>query len=943
MFRRFSVLSLLTLVAASVALGANPLEQDAGPDGIVSVEAEHYDEIISNLAPHTWLFITETDNGFVPAEGWSGDGAMQSQPTPALGGAGPNNAGFTARSTALNFQVNFVKTGTHYLWVLGYGFDGNSDSCHATLNGEENLVTAHQIAHGWNGNHVWGRNLMGGGVASLDVPHAGLHTVGIWMREDGFTVDKIVLTTNPDYTPTGKGPAESRRGPSFVASGPAPSDGATDVPYYAELTWQAGQSAVKRDVYFGTRFDDVNTAAAAARVSQGQTETSFIPSLTLAETYYWRVDEVNGPPDNTLHAGGVWSFTVEPIAYPVTGVTATASSTFDPNMGPEKTIDASGLSGNDTHSSTMQDMWLTSMTDTTEPWIAYDLGQSFKLDRVHVWNHNSQTEGVLGYGIKEARIETSLDGQTWTVLKTVTLEQARGTSSHRGSAVSLDSVIAQQVRITGLSNFSLLGLKQVGLSEVRFYSIPVRAREPHPANDGTSDGVDVVLQWRAGREATAHEVVFGEDRQAVIENTAVAGTVDDRAFDLGTLDLGTTYFWKINEMNDLGTPAVYAGDLWTFVTPDHIMVDGMESYRAEEGLYIYEHWIDGFDDAANGSIVGNGDEPETTAVYEGRQSLPMMYDNTTAARSEAIRYFDSAQDWTTGDPEFLSLHYRGNPPAYAENADGTLTVSAFGTDIWANGDDFRFVYQRLSGDGSITAKIDSVLEADVWTKAGVMIRENLSPEATNGYSFVTPNGRTGTQWRAGTFDVTTSTRSNPGEFSFPYWVRLTRTGNILKGERSADGVHWEPMIHPDQPEAPSEMEVVMLQDVYIGLAVTSHNAAASTIAVFSDVHTTGTVTGAWATEAIGTEHPSNDAQALYLVVADTAGKEAVFTTEAGASIATDWTAWEVPLTELAGLNLSKIDSVTVGVGDPAGNQPAGAQGTVFFDNIRVVRPYATAP
>ena len=58
-------------------------------------------------------------------------------------------------------------------------------------------------------------------------------------------------------------------------------------------------------------------------------------------------------------------------------------------------------------------------------------------------------------------------------------------------------------------------------------------------------------------------------------------------------------------------------------------------YANEEGRYIWEHWIDGFDDPDNnGAVVGNGDDPERSVVYQGGQSLPMTFDNTVAPVSE---------------------------------------------------------------------------------------------------------------------------------------------------------------------------------------------------------------------------------------------------------------------------------------------------------------------
>jgi hypothetical protein len=360
-------------------------------------------------------------------------------------------------------------------------------------------------------------------------------------------------------------------------------------------------------------------------------------------------------------------------------------------------------------------------------------------------------------------------------------------------------------------------------------------------------------------------------------------------------------------------------------------------YRAEEGLRIWEHWFDGFDDPANnGALVGDGDEAEKSVVYEGSQSMPVAFNNTTAPASEVTRFFDAPVDLTAGNPESLKLQVRGDAPGFVENADGTLTVGAAGTDIWNTADDFRFVYRRLNGDGSITARVDSCSQANVWTKAGIMIRENLSEDATNSYSFVTPTGRVGTQWRDITFGATVSTRSETeGEIALPYWVRLTRQGNTFTGEQSADGSTWQPMFQSGSPDLPSAMDIAMIPDVYIGLAVTSHQTGVPAVAVFSEVTTTGSVTGAWISEAIGADtHPDNDAAPMYLVLADTTGQEVTIDhPDPLATVLTDWDEWTIPLADLGGINTSRIDSITVGIGG------TGVQGKVFVDAIRTAQPY----
>jgi hypothetical protein len=88
-----------------------------------------------------------------------------------------------------------------------------------------------------------------------------------------------------------------------------------------------------------------------------------------------------------------------------------------------------------------------------------------------------------------------------------------------------------------------------GLSEVRFSSVPVQARSPQPANAATGVAVDSSLHWRPGREAGSHQVFFGTDQGAVAGGTAAAKTVADHTYTPEALTFGTTYYWKVDEVN----------------------------------------------------------------------------------------------------------------------------------------------------------------------------------------------------------------------------------------------------------------------------------------------------------------------------------------------------------------------------------------------------------
>ncbi len=474
--------------------------------------------------------------------------------------------------------------------------------------------------------------------------------------------------------------------PEGIASSPSPADKATDVPFDTALRWMAGATAQKHNVYLGAAFTDVNTATAAnpmnVLVGPGLADTTYQPAagLDFGKTYYWRVDEVNAPPTSTIFKGEVWSFTVEPYAYPITAkITATASSA-QAGMGPENTVNGSGLNKQDQHSTEPKEMWLSAGAQPT--WIQYEFDRAYKLDKVLVWNSNQMIETFIGFGAKKVTIETSGDGTTWTPVANVP-EFARGTGLAGYAAnttVSLGGVVAKYVKLTINSPWGFA--PQTGLSEVRFFYVPVEARAPQPAAAAKSVAVDTSLDWRAGREAVSHKVYFGADANAVANGTVAAKTVTERTFSPGALNLATTYYWRVDEVG----AATYPGSVWSFTTQAYGVVDDFESYTDKAGEEVFSAWVDGFENPAkNGAVVGlataaNGTFCDTTNFYAGKKSMPLAYDNTTASLSEATLTLAPARDWTASSVKSLSLWFRG-----ADKNAGQLYVKINSTKVLYNG------------------------------------------------------------------------------------------------------------------------------------------------------------------------------------------------------------------------------------------------------------------
>jgi len=468
---------------------------------------------------------------------------------------------------------------------------------------------------------------------------------------------------------------------THLASSPNPEDGATDVSRDTTLSWTPGMSAATHDIYLGTSQDDVSAATVAnplgVLVSQGQSADSYDPGrLELGQTYYWRIDEVNGAPDHTVFTGNVWSFTVEPYAYPVQNIVATSNGLFEAGAGPENTVNGSGLNAADQHSTESTDMWLATAPADEALHIQYEFERVLRLHQMLVWNYNVQFEKILGFGLKNVTVEHSTDGTGWTALGDVELAQATASATYTANTtIDLAGVAAKYVRLTVNSGWGTM--TQYGLSEVRFLHVPTFARQPEPAS-GTADlHPEITLSWRSGREAGQHYVYVSTDEQAVIDGTAAAETVSQPSYD-AAVELGQTYYWKVDEVNDVEDPAVWSSEVWTFSVAESIVVDDFETYN-DTNNHIYDTWLDGWVNET-GSTVGYLNAPfaETTLAHSGGQSMPLAYENTNGATiSEAERSFDEPQDWSGYGIQSLSLVFFGDPG----NSGGQLYAKINGTKV----------------------------------------------------------------------------------------------------------------------------------------------------------------------------------------------------------------------------------------------------------------------
>jgi hypothetical protein len=302
------------------------------------------------------------------------------------------------------------------------------------------------------------------------------------------------------------------------------------------------------------------------------------------------------------------------------------------------------------------------------------------------------------------------------------------------------------------------------------------------------------------------------------------------------------------------------------------------------------------------------------------------------------------QNWASNGADTFSLYYRGQPAGFDVISDSEIVMNGIGADIWGTTDQFRLAYKQLTGNGSIVARIDRIDNTNEWAKVGVMIRETLGSDSVLVDGVLTPDGRACMQWRSGRAidmgspDATSHTVTD--SFTLPHWVKLTRNGDVFSVQHSTDGAAWQDIV-PETVGDPTSITVAMPQTVYIGLAVCSHTTAEATGAVFSEVATTGNVSGQWQSTSVGADQPvGNDIDTFYMTIEDSEGQTTTLTNGDPYAVTTnEWQQWTLALSDLraAGIDISSIAKLSLGVGDKA--MPSqDAAGLLYIDDVAFGRP-----
>jgi len=515
-----------------------------------------------------------------------------------------------------------------------------------------------------------------------------------------------------------------------LAHYPWPHDGAKHEETWICCSWTPGQYASTHDFYFSDNFDDVYNGTDEAFKGNwselfwitGFPDYAGSPGLIPGTTYYWRVDEVNNMHPDSPWKGDVWSFWLPPDTaydpYPSDG-----AELIDPNV--------------------------------TLSWKASSYANTYNV----------------------------YFGETAAAVEAGTRDTFKGSFS--GTSYLPDCLDFDKTYYWRIDVFYSWGTNEKG--EVWSFSTkpagPKIAHDPYPADGAMHPETWGTLSWSPGIHAVSHYMYFGENFEDV--NNGIIdrfrGNLIDEFFIFGfivcfgpPLDIlpGNTYYWRVDEVNDLHPDSPWKGDVWSFGIPPYTAYDPVPADGAAQidpyvtlswkaGIHAESHYIyfgDNFDDA-NDVII---EFPQVTTTYTPG---PLEFDKTYYWRvdesSPSGIYKGKVWSFST-KPAGLNTAYDPYP------ADGTELIDPNVTLSWAAGFGAK-LHVLYFGENS----------AEVEAGTGGTFKDILTETS------YLPDGLEIDKtyyWRVDEFDVTTTHKGQIWSFTTTS-VELVRGGNRTRGDK----------------------------------------------------------------------------------------------------------------------------------------------------------------
>ncbi len=473
----------------------------------------------------------------------------------------------------------------------------------------------------------------------------------------------------------------------------------------------------------------------------------------------------------------------------------------------------------------------------------------------------------------------------------------------------------------------------------------VEAAAPEPADGALNPDTWVSLAWRPGAHAISHDVYVGDNLEDVdkgAEGTFV-GNQADTSLIVGFpgfpypdgLVPGTTYYWRVDEVNDADPNSPWKGPVWSFSIPPKtayspVPTDGTDSVDLDVEL----SWTAGFETRLH--TVYFGDDLDTVSNATGGAPSTKASFTPGSLEEEKIYYwrvdeFDGSETYRGEVWSFATPGAIADP----QPANGAVDVQMIETLNWTAADnaashELYFGTDAEAVKNATTASPEYVgpraLGAESYDPGGLVLDSSYAWRVDEVYPVGTVKGLVWSFTTAdfiGVDDFESYNDLDPPDAAmnriFDKWIDGfgTTTNGALVGN--------------DLPPY-AEQSIV-------------HTGAQSMIYRYDNTNKTSEATLTLVYPRDWTEAgvaklslwfrggQANAAERMFVALN---GAAVVYHDDASATQITGWNEWVIDLTEFAGLDLTNVNTITIGFGTKD-SPAAGGTGAMYFDDIRLVR------
>jgi glutaredoxin len=417
------------------------------------------------------------------------------------------------------------------------------------------------------------------------------------ITEDNTYIIASVFASQYGYVDESDGVMVGDNEAPYSPSEPDPEDEEINVSVNPTLSWEGGDPQWFDSVYYDIYLEEGDPTPDIL-VSEDQTTTSYNPNtLEFDTTYYWQIvaEDNNG----ATSYGPVWSFTTRGNDPP------NEPSDPDPEDGETDVYINTDLS------------WTGGDPDGDD--VTYD---------VYFGTNNPPPKAV---------------------------NNQSGTSYNPPGVIDFDTTYYWKIIAWDVFNYSSTGSIWSFTTETN--TPPNEPSDPDPEDGATDVSIDDILKWTGGDpnpgDTVTYDVYFGTSSPPPM----VVEDLIQTAYDPGTMDLNTMYYWQIvaRDSQDLST----TGPIWHFTTeleqnqpPNEPSIDGLTSGKAGEEYDYTFSVIDPNDDVVYYYIEwGDGNIEDWIGSYDSGEEVIISHSwdeqKTYTIRAKAKDSHDAESDWTT--------------------------------------------------------------------------------------------------------------------------------------------------------------------------------------------------------------------------------------------------------------------------------------------------------